>query len=249
MVALLSAGSLYLIFYVWFPERWKNLKIQSRTPGKFFIEREGRYTTYSLIVFAGIGALTDFLISRGWTQAYSDWGAYGYFYLILSVPIVLVLQDTYIYWAHRMLHWKPLYRWVHSWHHRFHNPTPLSAFAFHPIEGVVQNAYIPLIILFVPVHEVVMAGFSAFVFFITVYGHSGYELRAGKVGVWQIFNTSLHHNQHHTAFIYNYGIFLNFWDKWMGTNHPTYLAEFERLGNQKQHTTSVTQSSVHQEVN
>jgi sterol desaturase/sphingolipid hydroxylase (fatty acid hydroxylase superfamily) len=34
------------------------------------------------------------------------------------VVVLDVLHDTWFYWTHRLLHWRPLYRWVHWEHHR-----------------------------------------------------------------------------------------------------------------------------------
>lgn len=227
-VALLSILAWYAVFYSWYPDRWPSLKIQSRVPGKVFLRRERLYTAYALLVFLMVGALTDWMRDQGWTKLYAQWDRWTYGYLIGSVGGVLLVQDAYFYWSHRLLHWRPLYRHVHSWHHRFHNPTPWSAFAFHPVEGLIQIGFVPLLAL-LPIHQAVLIGYTAFVLIGSVYGHTGYELRANKSGIWTLFNTSIHHNQHHTSYRYNFGIFLNLWDRWMGTHHPDYEAEVERM--------------------
>ena len=45
---------------------------------------------------------------------------------------------------HRALHWKPLYRSVHIWHHRSVITTPFSAYSFHPVESFLLGSVMPL---------------------------------------------------------------------------------------------------------
>lgn len=39
-----------------------------------------------------------------------------------------LLHDAWFYWTHRLLHWRPLYRYVHWEHHRWVRgaPAPLT---------------------------------------------------------------------------------------------------------------------------
>src|SRR5262249_17520602 len=45
---------------------------------------------------------------------------------IVSFALSLFLFDTWFYWFHRLLHWKPLFRTVHRWHHLCRTPTVWS---------------------------------------------------------------------------------------------------------------------------
>jgi sterol desaturase/sphingolipid hydroxylase (fatty acid hydroxylase superfamily) len=63
-----------------------------------------------------------------------------------------------------------------------------------------------------------------------VLGHLGFELfpdgfASGKVTKWH--NTSTHHNMHHKFTTSNYGLYFNFWDRVMGTNHARYESEYD----------------------
>ena len=40
-------------------------------------------------------------------------------YIALCVLLLDGLHDTWFYWTHRLLHWRPLYRAVHWEHHRW----------------------------------------------------------------------------------------------------------------------------------
>ena len=68
--------------------------------------------------------------------------------------------------------------------------------------------------------------------FISVYGHSGYELRINKWKGFYVFNTSLHHFQHHEHVHYNFGIYLNIWDRLFGTYQAESIfgAENQKIG-------------------
>jgi Delta7-sterol 5-desaturase len=42
-------------------------------------------------------------------------------------------------------------------------------------------------------------------------------------------NTATHHNMHHQLLKHNFGLYFNFWDRLMGTNHPEYEQRFEEI--------------------
>jgi Delta7-sterol 5-desaturase len=71
---------------------------------------------------------------------------------------------------------------------------------------------------------------------LNVLGHLGFEIYPKgftKHSLLGINNTSTHHNMHHSLTNCNYGLYFNFWDKWMGTNHKKYHETFEKLASQK----------------
>ncbi|MEZ4828540.1 MAG: sterol desaturase family protein [Bacteroidia bacterium] len=230
VTAVVAVVFLYLLFYVWKGEKFRRLKISAQTAPPAIMKQEIRFTAVSLIVFALAGWGLDKAIEKGWANVYSQPGGYSWVYLLISLVLAFLIHDTWFYWTHRLLHWKPVYKRVHNWHHRFHNPNPFTAFAFHPVEAVVQIAIVPIVGLILPVYQGVLIFFATFVLFMSVYGHLGFELRANKKGVFKVFNTAIHHYQHHRYFHCNYGIYFNFWDRIMGTNHPTYPQAFIDFG-------------------
>lgn len=44
------------------------------------------------------------------------------------------MEDTFHYWAHRALHWGPLYKNIHKIHHQYSAPFGLAAEYAHPAE-------------------------------------------------------------------------------------------------------------------
>ncbi len=138
---------------------------------------------------------------------------------LLIVTAMFLIHDAWFYWTHRLLHTRFFFRWIHKAHHHYHNPTPFTAFAFHPMEAVIQIGIVPMLALLLPTTAGWLIGFSVFLLFMSVYGHSGYELRAEKKGIWKVFNTAIHHNLHHQYAGRNFTIYLNIWDRLMGTNY------------------------------
>jgi sterol desaturase/sphingolipid hydroxylase (fatty acid hydroxylase superfamily) len=69
-----------------------------------------------------------------------------------------------------------------------------------------------------------------------VLGHLGFEIFPSGFTtnpLTKLSNTSVHHNMHHKYVNYNFGLYFNFWDKWMGTNHPNYHQEFESVASKQ----------------
>lgn len=194
-------------------------------------KREVKLTLLSLSMFAAIGLVMDICLKAGYGAIYNDYhfGLLETLYLIASFFIALAMHDLYFYATHRLLHSKLFFNRVHAVHHKSHNPNAWSAFSFHPIEGLFQIGILPLIFFFLPIHSFVFGLFTILLLFISVYGHCGCELRPNKVAAFHMFNTSLHHYQHHQFVRYNFGLYLNTWDKLFKSNYPKYEESFEKL--------------------
>lgn len=194
-------------------------------------KRELGNTFVSLLIFASAGLFVGYAIEKGWGQVYEqiEFKVFDVVYLIASFFLALGIHDVYFYFTHRFLHSKLMFKRVHLWHHKSHSANAWSSFSFHPIEGVIQIGVVPLVMFILPVHESVLMLFTFFLSLISVYGHCGFELRPNKVGVFSMFNTSLHHYQHHQFVRYNFGIYLNYWDRLFKTNYPKYEESFNEL--------------------
>jgi len=74
--------------------------------------------------------------------------------------------------------------------------------------------------------------FTIVAFGINVYGHLGYEIAPKwfrRTWLFEIMNTSVHHNLHHSKFIGNYGLYFRFWDRLMKTENPDYVKSYDAL--------------------
>ena len=180
------------------------------------------FVVFDMIIFEGA------IISR--FKIYDDVAAYGMVYFWLSIPLILVLHDTYFYWTHRAMHHPKLFRLFHLTHHRSHNPTPFTAYSFAPGEAMVQYMFVPIIFMIVPLHHSAMAIVLMIMIFKNAMGHCGYELMPtswARMPVLGWLTTVTHHDMHHEKANGNYSLYFTWWDRWMGTEHSDY---FDRLG-------------------
>jgi len=234
---LLIAGVFYLFFYTRNKKKYRHAKIQQRYSEKKHIIRDLKYS-FSTIIIDGVIVILVFWASKhGYTQIYKPVDRYGYAWYFFSILLIIIMHDTYFYWTHRLLHWKPLFKWVHKTHHLSRNPTPFSSYAFHPAEAVINAGILPLVAFTIPAHLSVIVIFTIYQLLINVYGHLGYELYPPKfINHWltKWSNTSTHHNLHHQFVKCNYGLYFNFWDRVMKTNHAKYEEYFEGVVGQRE---------------
>ena len=211
---------LFLLFYGWKRREWLYLKIQQRFPNPSDYQREIGYSALTSLIFGLVAWLCLGTEFRAFTQFYSQISDYSLAWLFLSIPLTLLVHDTYFYWMHRLMHWPKLYRIMHLTHHRSVNPSPWAAFAFHPLEALVEAGIIPILLVVMPLHPISFFAFVSIMLIFNVYGHLGYELFPRKMythplGKW--LNSSIFHNLHHEKFTGNYGLYFTFWDRVCGT--------------------------------
>ncbi len=217
------AGIAYFIFYIWKREKFFVMKIQKKFPAPDIIKKEIFYSVITLIIYCATSSLVYYFYKYGTTKIYLDIDQYGYTYFSVSIFIMIIVHDAYFYWTHRLMHVPAIFKLMHKTHHLSHNPTPWSAFSFHPLEAIVSIGIIPIIIFLIPVHPFALFAFITIMIIINVAGHLGYETFPQKfiesrLGKWQ--NTSTNHNIHHEQFKFNYGLYFTFWDRLMNTYNP-----------------------------
>lgn len=165
-------------------------------------------------------------------RIYHNFGDYPWWYFAFSLVMLVVAHDTYFYWMHRLIHHPRLFAQVHRVHHLSHNPTPFASFSFHPLESALEFAIIPILVLVVPVHTSALFLFTLWSTAFNIMGHCGFEIfPAGfaRSAAFCWINTPTHHNLHHQDGRYNYSLYFNCWDRWMGTNHPRYRDQLEEV--------------------
>lgn len=216
---LLPAGQFYFRYYVR-KVAGPEYRIQDRQPSRGQIWREIRMSVVSILVFSILATLLLHLYRAGWTQVYWDIHQYPLYYLPASLMLCLVLHDTYFYWSHRFMHWRPIFKYSHAGHHRSVTPTPWAIFAFQLPEAILQGAAMVVLIVVLPLHPAVIFAFFWLDTMMNIAGHCGFEIVPRFVSQSWFFsgiNTVRHHDSHHTDMQYNFGSFFNVWDRWMGT--------------------------------
>ena len=132
------AGLFYAVFYLWFPRRWKQRKINDRDYSTGQFRKEVKWSTITALIFALSAAFTVLLWQKGFTKVYTDISAMPVWWLPVSLVVAMVLHETYYYWVHRWMHHPKIFRVVHKVHHDSNITSPFTAFSFHPIEGLLQ---------------------------------------------------------------------------------------------------------------
>ena len=229
---IILAGLVFLLVYQWKKRNWWAWKIQQKMPGKEKILEEIGHSALTCIIFASMALGVFWLRSHGYGALYFSVSEHGWGYYFFSLAFMIAAHDTYFYWMHRLMHLPKLFRIFHLVHHKSNNPTPFTAFSFHPLEAVVEFGIIPIIALVMPVHFTAFILFTLWSIAFNVLGHTGYEFAPSWFTTHPVFkwlNTPTHHNMHHTKSQHNYSLYFNFWDRVMGTNDPEYDAYFESI--------------------
>lgn len=218
------SGLFYIIFYIWFPERWKSRKINDRKFQKGQIKTEIKWSIISAVIFAVTATITVILWQKGFTKIYTSLSISDWFYFPLSLIIYMLLQETYYYWIHRWMHIPRIFRVVHKIHHDSKISSPFTAFSFHPLEAILQAIFIPLLLLIVPIHLYVIIALLTIMSISSVVNHLDIEIYpAGSqtnFSKWVIGAT--HHAQHHQRYKYNFGLYFTIWDKLRKTESPDF---------------------------
>ena len=180
------------------------------------IRREIKVASFS-IPFMAVPTVFIFLLEvKGYSKLYwydrpnQTWANF-LFEIGCSVVLFLLFTDFLIYWIHRGLHHKSVYKYLHKTHHLWKVPTPFASHAFHPIDGFLQSCPYHIYPFLFPLHKIVYLSLFLAVNFWTVSIHDG-DYRVPEV-LKPIINGSAHHTDHHLLYNYNYGQFFTLWDR------------------------------------
>lgn len=226
------AGLAFLVFWVAGKRLFQPYRILDWFPKAERIWFEIRYSFWTLLVFVALGLFSVLLANLGINKIYVDHGKYGLWYLPVSFLLLTVWHETWFYWAHRAMHTKFLFKVLHLTHHRSVNPSPFAAYAFHPLEAVLEGIYLLLFTLVIPVDRSIVIFHTFYAMILNIWFHSGYEFfpkgfPRGVITRW--INTSTHHNLHHSRTHGNFSLYFNFWDRVCGTNRPEYEDYFDEV--------------------
>lgn len=228
----IMAGIPFLIFYKLFPIVFSKNKIQGRSAKRNDFVREILHSLQTTFVIVLVGLLVLKTPLSSFTLVYTDLYAYPMWWIPLSVFLALALHDTYFYWMHRLIHHPWFYRKVHLVHHKSVNPSPWASYSFHLYESFVEAFIAPILLCLVPLHPLSLILFTTISFGFNVYGHLGYEIAPKwfrRSFLFEVMNTSTHHNVHHAKVRGNYGLYFRVWDRLMGTEYPDYVQEYDAI--------------------
>ena len=225
----LIAGGAYLLFYLVLGQSVAKQSLRLKPPISESIRRDIQLSILSAVVFAAFAALIISEWGLGITLLYTDFYKYGLWYLVASFVAVLILQDSYFYFIHRMFHHRLIFRWMHYGHHRSKEPTPWSSFAFDLPEAIIQALFFVGVIFIVPLHFITLLAILMTTTVWAVVTHLGFEVfprsfKSQWLGKW--FIGCMHHSIHHRKYMVHYGLYFTFWDKLLGTEESNYENQF-----------------------
>jgi sterol desaturase/sphingolipid hydroxylase (fatty acid hydroxylase superfamily) len=220
----LTVATLFTAAWLWWRAKpARRAPLQQRPITMKHIGREMLASVGPVVVFGSFVPVL-FLFGLGkHTQFYRHIDERGWPYFFFSIVLLLLIQDTWFYWTHRLMHHRRLFRWFHLKHHRSTNPNPWSTYSMSVLEALVLSG-VNIIILFVTPTTgaaLLIVGWLNIIY--GVYGHLGYELYPSSIGTHWLgrwINTATAHNAHHAKGRYNYGYYFLIWDRLMGTAAP-----------------------------
>lgn len=229
------AGIFSLLWLWWHFRPGRRQRLQAKRVGLPQLRREILTTVVSLTVIGAVMPLALAFGLRRYTPFYTVLDGYQHNWASIACVVILMMliQDTWFYWTHRLMHHRRLFRWTHLTHHRSTNTNPWSTYSIGPLEAVVDSSSIIVMLLLLPV-----TFWSGFIFAwlntaYAVYTHLGYEIfpqRLSQHWLGRWINTSTAHNTHHARGRYNYGWYFLFWDRMMGTLSPDYETHYNKAG-------------------
>ena len=223
----------FIIFWIVGKKYFKKIRIQETERAKLHhFKHDLGFSASTFLMFAIMDVFILYLDSKGYTKLYFDINESGYLWLGLSFFIVLFIDDMFFYWSHRAMHLPRFYKYFHRVHHESTDPSPLTAFAFHPSEAVVEYFVAFVLPFLLPLNFGVIIAWQIFSMLNNVLGHLGYEIYPKgwvKLPILKFKTASTHHNMHHQLFNGNYALYFTWWDKWMGTEFNDYETRHEQI--------------------
>ncbi len=230
-----AVGAFVLAWIVLHPVLKRRMLARRRWPRLPQVAREILFSVATQVVFLATAIWLFWTDSMGAANMYTVVADYGVLYFGLTVFMVLVLHDTAFYWTHRMMHHPVLFERVHRVHHESVDPTPFTAYSFHPLEAIVEQVSfvwaVTVVALIMPWHPAAIAVGSTLQLIFNVIAHLGYEIYPRgwhRLPVLRWKTPATHHYMHHQRVGGNYGLYFRWWDRICGTEFRDYEARYDQ---------------------
>jgi len=161
-----------------------------------------------------------------------NWLDHPIYFCILLFVLIPVIHHIHFYFIHRLIHWPPLYKYVHSLHHKNVQVGPWSGLSMHPVEHLlyISTIFVHFVIPSHPFHFIYMGIHTQLG---ATKGHSGYERLIVSKNGSSIPSAGYFHYLHHKYFECNYGEITSPLDKWFGSFHDGTQKTHDKLFGQK----------------
>lgn len=209
MALMLSwAGGLHLYFFTYAKQgTFLRYSMNELGSGPKFTLGHQTYDNMFWTLAWGVPIWTCYECGLLWLLAqgmipYHGWDD-GPVWFVLLFVLIPFWDSAHFYTVHRLLHWRWIYKHVHSVHHRNITVGPWSGLSMHPVEGAIYLS--PVVVhLFLPSHPLHI------VFHISWYAmgpaatHCGFEAISIAGGRYPRLG-DFFHQLHHRFFECNYG--------------------------------------------
>ena len=218
---------------VWLLKRtaWRSRQIQTRSATTSDFSREFGASVRTVLVYVVVSVFIIWGMRHGYMHEMEE--SFGWAGNLGLLAAIILAHDAYFYWSHRAMHRPRLFKRFHRFHHRTITPTAWAAYSFAIPEAIVMALFMPLWLALVPTPGIVTFSFLIVMILRNTMGHAGLELHArgwASHPILKWISTTTHHDLHHAgSFNHNYGFYFTFWDKLMGTEHPDYVAVYDRV--------------------
>jgi Delta7-sterol 5-desaturase len=240
MSGLLLNGTIITVVYflVWkkFKTNLQKWRIQLEEKADWQqIKRELKNSIFSLLVGALFSSIVIYLSAKGYTQIYTNFADHNPFFAFAGFFILLLIDDTWFYWTHRLLHHPKLFKFIHLEHHKSVDVNPFTSMSFHFLEPFMLSLWIFPVAYFLPIYAPILGFVQIWGLLDNIKSHLGYELYPAKLNKswFRFLTSSTYHNMHHSKFHGNYGVHFRIWDKLLGTEFKNYEAEYDKIQNRK----------------
>ncbi len=183
-------------------------------PGQ--IADEVRRSLVSVLVFAAYGVVTVFADRAGVVEI-RWWETPGRF--ALDLLLLTIWNEVHFYGCHRLLHTKWFYRHVHVAHHRSLVATPFSTYSFHWFEATLLSSVMILLLLVYDLGIGAVLVFPLISLALNSIGHMNYAVFPQRP-VNALLAGCRRHALHHSRNVGNFGFYLPWLDRWLGTRVP-----------------------------
>jgi len=222
VLAIIVYGAWHLWLYVW-RRQDTAFKYNRQWPRKSqaFLFGDQTYDNMFHTLVSGVPIWTAYEVLLLWSYANGyapliSFDAHPVWFVAVFFLVPLI-HEVGFYFAHRLLHFSPLYEVAHKLHHRNVNPGPWSGLSMHPIEHLIYFSSV-LVFFLIPAHPVHMINLVSRLGLAPSEGHTGFDRLA--LGDKTSVNVSYYaHYLHHKYFEVNYADGMVPLDRWFGSFH------------------------------
>jgi sterol desaturase/sphingolipid hydroxylase (fatty acid hydroxylase superfamily) len=179
------------------------------------------WLAFSCVLLNALVAVAGWLLWRhGWITVRRGGG----WRILMDIVVLLIAMDFLMYVFHRIAHLPWIFPIVHSTHHHYDRPRPLSLFVLNPAEVLGFGLlWLLLLCVYTATWTGIIVYLALNLLFGTI-GHLGVEPFPRALSnrpILRHLGSSTFHATHHSDRNVNFGFYTDFWDRLFGTTGST----------------------------